>query len=286
MIAAGIPAIFSDNPILLCLAGYVVMRVAMAAFWFAAAAGDPQRRKTALSYGVGILVMQCFWIAAVLLVDPQSNLYPLLIAVAIIGELAVPALAEYRFGDTLWHRHHIIERYGLLNIIVLGECFLAIVAMLARDDYGSPAVGHSIFFAVAAAVITFSMWGLYFTDEDHLQDAAMRRAFFWGYSHFVIFATGAATGAGFAVVHEVMTGHAKISAFSASMSVAIPAALYMFMIWLVRDRFTPAHWRKIAIPVGALAVALVPLAIHEALPAIAAIMLVTAVIRRGFKELG
>ena len=38
----------------------------------------------------------------------------------------MPVWAE-RVGTTPWHRHHIVERYGLMNIIVLGETLLAAV---------------------------------------------------------------------------------------------------------------------------------------------------------------
>lgn len=135
-IAAGIPAVFASQPIYLCLLGFVIMRVAMALFWFGAAAGDPEHRKTAITYGVGILTMQLFWIWLVLTIPPIDALYAPLFLVGVAGELAVPAIAESLHGVTTWHRHHIVERYGLLNIIVLGECFLAIVAMLALNDDG------------------------------------------------------------------------------------------------------------------------------------------------------
>ncbi|RPI34355.1 MAG: hypothetical protein EHM67_14595, partial [Hyphomicrobiaceae bacterium] len=36
-------------------------------------------------------------------------------------ELGGPVLAKHRAGGSLWHPHHIAERYGLLLIITLGE---------------------------------------------------------------------------------------------------------------------------------------------------------------------
>lgn len=153
-IAAGIPAVFTGEPIYLCLTGFVIMRIAMALLWFGAAKGDPSHRKTALSYGFGIVGLQLYWVWLVFSLEPSSIAYAALFLLGIFGELAVPAISEARHGVTTWHRHHMIERYGLLNIIVLGECFLAIAAMLAFGDEGSVADMHALLTAMAAAIIT------------------------------------------------------------------------------------------------------------------------------------
>ncbi|HXV22933.1 MAG TPA: low temperature requirement protein A, partial [Alphaproteobacteria bacterium] len=278
-IAAGVPAVFSGRPIVLVLLGFVIMRLAMALFWLGAARGDPARRKTALGYATGIVLMQVYWVALVLFQPPSAPSYPLLMVLGVAGELAVPAVSE-RFGVTTWHRHHIIERYGLMNIIVLGECFLAIVMMLRLDETGTPAGAHGILTAVTSAVITFSLWGLYFTREDHLADDELRRALIWGYGHFAIFAAGAATGAGFAVFHEVATGRAEIGMRTASFVIAVPVAIYVAALWAVRDRFCLVGWRLAILPVAALVVLLAPVLVAEALVPIAALLVVATILRR------
>lgn len=280
MIAAGIPAVFAGDPIYLSLAGFVVMRVAMALFWFGAASGDRSHRKTALSYGFGILLLQCFWVWLVFSVPPGSALYSTLFVVGVLGELAVPAYSEGRHGVTTWHRHHIIERYGLLNIIVLGECFLAIAAMLATGESGAPAPNHAILTAISAAAVTFSLWGIYFTSEDHLIDSDLRRALPWGYGHLIVFAAGAATGAGFAVFHEVATAHAEIGLEAASMAIAIPVAIYLLALWVIRDRFYFTGWRGLVLPTGAALAIAAPLLFGEALFEIALVSMATAALRR------
>ena len=280
MIAAGIPAVFAHQPIYLCMFGFVVMRVAMALFWFGAASGDPPHRKTALSYGVGILMMQVYWIVFVFSIPPTDSLYGPMLLLGMAGELAVPAIAEMRYGVTTWHRHHIIERYGLLNIIVLGECFLAIAAMLATGDDGAPNNAHGILTAVTAAAVTFSMWALYFTREEHLETDAVSRALLWGYGHFAIFASAAATGAGMAVFHDVASGHAEIGFRSASLAIAVPLSIYLFMLWLIRDRFCVAGWRAAILPVTALIVVALPFAVAEALIPIAVVVVIAATLRR------
>ncbi|MFV0296945.1 MAG: low temperature requirement protein A, partial [Hyphomicrobiaceae bacterium] len=195
ILAAGIGAVFAHERIWLALLGFIIMRLGMAVFWLAAAKGDPERRKTSLRYAAGIAVMQVYWFIIISAVPPASALYLPLFVLGAIGELAVPALAEVH-GSTTWHREHIVERYGLLNIIVLGECFLAIVAMIQIPAGTSWPDANLMWLAVLAAIITFSLWGLYFTDEEHLASDELRHALLWGYGHFTLFAAGAATGAG------------------------------------------------------------------------------------------
>ena len=278
-IAAGIPAVFAGEPIRLSLIGFVIMRAAMAALWFGAAVGDPSHRKTALVYAVGILAMQVFWILLILVLPPESPAYAALFLAGLMGELAVPAIAEFRHGATTWHRHHIVERYGLLNIIVLGECFLAVAAMLARDR-GEPAGAHEFLMAISSALIAFSLWALYFTDEEHLETDALPRALLWGYGHFAVFAAGAATGAGLSVFHEVATGHGAIGYRAAGWAVAIPVAIYLATLWAVRDRFCMKGWRRWILPVGALAIALAPAVFAEALVPVAGLAAAAAATRR------
>jgi low temperature requirement protein LtrA len=153
----------------------------------------------------------------------------------VLIELAVPLLAE-RHGSTSWHRHHIIERYGLLNIIVLGETLLA-GSMALGEITGDHFDIALVYMALSALVILFSMWWLYFSKEDHLQEQRSELAFTWGYGHLLIYASGAAVGAGFAVLVDIITHQSKVSMLVGHYTVAVSVALYMFGLWFVRDRF-------------------------------------------------
>ncbi|MDZ7901776.1 MAG: low temperature requirement protein A [Rheinheimera sp.] len=103
----------------------------MVLLWLRASKRHPELKATTRTYAVGLSLVQCYWVA-LLFVQPLT-LTPLLLLFGLGAafELAVPALAE-RKGVTPWHRHHMMERYGLLNLIVLGETLLA----------GSMAIGH------------------------------------------------------------------------------------------------------------------------------------------------
>ena len=283
ILAAGIGAVFNNERIWLALLGFVVMRIGMALFWLGAARGDPRHRSTALRYAGGIAGMQLYWIALVVLVPPTSALYMPLFIVGVAGELSVPVLAE-RHGVTTWHRHHMIERYGLLNIIVLGETFLAITAMIQLDQGAAFPDAHFLWLAVLSATIAFSLWTLYFTDEDHLASQTLGHALLWGYGHFALFAAGAATGSGMLVMLRVLDHTAHVGPEIGSLAMAIPIAIYLATLWMIRDRVChDGAGRWLLLLVAAL-ILLVALTAALALELIVAILVTAAFVRRGLSR--
>ena len=240
ILAAGIPRFYSGPDLTLGVIGYIVMRIGMIALWLIAAARDPAHAPTARKYAVGIALAQVYWTGLLLAGPADPAAFTLLFALGAALELAVPAVAE-RGGMTPWHRHHIMERYGLLNIIVLGEVLLAGSMALggAADRLGL--TEPLVHVALAALVVAGSMWWLYFSPDEHLRaGTGLRRALQWGYGHFAIFASGAAVGAGFAVLADILAGHGEASLRDGDLAVAIPLAVYMAMLWLVRDRYNLA----------------------------------------------
>jgi low temperature requirement protein LtrA len=205
---------------------------------------------------------------------PPASFYSLYV-LGVALELMVPVMAE-RHGMTPWHRNHIIERYGLLNIIVLGETLLAgsIALSVANGDHFDIRLLHT---ALAALVILFSLWWVYFAREDHLMDERMCMAFTWGYGHFLIYMAGAAIGAGFAVLVDIVSGHAEVPLLVGDYAVAVPVALYMLGLWFVRDRFTQHCWTTFVLPVFAVLVLIAPPFL--ALDGVAALTLLSVVVR-------
>ena len=275
IMAAGIGALFKGLDLRLVVIGYVIMRLAMVWLWLRAARGDPARAAAARTYALGITLAQAYWIGIYLLGLPEAATIALFfLGVAI--ELAVPAMAERR-SPTPWHRHHIIERYGLLNIIVLGETLLA-ASIALRDGMGGETDAALVGYALCGAVIVFAMWWLYFAREEHLETSDLSRALLWGYGHYAIFAAGAAVGAGIAVEIEVATHHAHTTARAAHLSVAIPLAVYILGLWLIRDRYH-AHLKSVWIlPLGA-AILVAVAAISTGLATIAILTVAIVVIR-------
>lgn len=277
VVAAGIPSIFETEPdFTMVIVGYVVMRMAMVVLWLRAGCADTAHRRTALAYAIGIALVQVYWVVF-LLVQPLSG--PLGYGMWLVGfvlELSVPAVAEPLSETTPWHRHHIMERYGLLTIIVLGETLLSgSMALRETAEHFDIMLIHT---ALSALVIVFALWWVYFAHGDHLSDRRLQRSFIWGYGHFVVFAAGAAVGAGFGVLVDVITGHSKVSLLVGDYAVAIPVAVFLAGLWLVRDQFVCKGKAKLILPVCAVIVLLAPF-IGLGLEGVAAATALSAVLR-------
>ncbi|WP_219825744.1 low temperature requirement protein A [Nonomuraea typhae] len=281
VLAAGVPRAFTERDITLFLVGYVIMRLAMASQWLRAAAGHPEGRRTALRYAAGIGAAQVAW-AILLLFVPREWLLAGFVVCALI-ELAVPVWAESA-GRTPWHAHHIAERYGLFTLIMMGENILA--ATIAVQEAGSergiePGL---ILLSVSALVIVFALWWIYFAPPAAELLTSNRQAIPWGYGHFLIFAAVGAVSSGVEVAVDQLTGKAHLSAAGVGYTIAVPVAVFLFMVWLLHirpHRYGPAD--TAAVLCATLLVLLAPLTPAPA-PVIAgvtaALVVITEVTRK------
>ncbi|TDC37133.1 low temperature requirement protein A [Micromonospora sp. 15K316] len=252
ILASGVPRAFAEGDFTTITLGYVVMRLATIVQWTRAAAGDPAHRPAALRYAGGVFVVQVGWLLRLALPDGWQIASFLVLVVA---ELLVPAVAE-RPGMTPWHPRHIVERYGLFTLIVLGEVVLVTsVAIQTGLDAGEH---HLWSLATAGTVIVFALWWLYFDRPVEIA-SELRRALFWGYGHYLIFASVAAVGAGLAVEVDHERDGAHISNLTAGYAVAVPVAVYVVTLWALHVRRRRHGWLTAAFLATAALVLLTPL---------------------------
>lgn len=227
IMAAGVPEAMNDNRYPIVIAGYMVMRLALVVQWLRAAAGDPQRRATALTYAAGIAVVQVWWSLNLFVPDEWTGVVYI---VGVLGELAVPALAE-RKAITPWHPHHITERFGLFTLIVLGESILA----SSNSIIEGIDVGESTFalprLAISGFAIVAAMWWLYFAYPQRGHLRTFRMTFRWAYTHYFIFASAAAVSAGIEVAVDYNTDHTSLSAAKAAAALCVPVAIFIMAVW-------------------------------------------------------
>ncbi|HKA02795.1 MAG TPA: low temperature requirement protein A, partial [Acidimicrobiales bacterium] len=227
-----------------------------------AARDDPEHRATDVRYAVGVGVCMIAWGLRLLLPDGWATAA---FAGLVVVELLVPVWAE-RAGATTWHARHIVERYSLFTLIVLGESVLSATRAFQQALDAGQALSGLIGIAVGGLLIVFSMWWLYFAQpaEDLVERArddfgttSSHQSFVWGYGHYVVFASAAAVGAGIAVAVDEAGHHAEISSRGATLTVAIPAALFLLSVWALH-RGTPSrtHIRRAIPPVALLLVVL------------------------------
>lgn len=256
VVALGLPDLFEsldhgeaiDNRVMVL--GYIVMRVALVLQWLRAARQDPERRPIALTYAGFIVVAQLGWIVVAF---TQMELLGTLGLAALLWavELAGPIVAEgkgmrLRIGTTPWHPHHIVERYGLLTIIALGEGVFGTIAATQAVIHERGWSGDVIVLVVAGIGLTFGLWWAYFTlPAAQILHRHPDRAFPWGYGHMLIFASIAATGSGLHVVGYLFEELSHIGEVGSVLAVAIPVAIFMLTLfamhgWLLRA-FDPFH---------------------------------------------
>ena len=254
ILAAGVPRAFEDQNYSIVTLGYVVMRTALVSLWLRAAHDEPEQSATSKRYAVGISVCMLGWLG--LLVVPQG-IHTVGFLFMVLAELSIPAWAE-RSGATSWHPGHIAERYGLFTLIVLGEAVAATTAAYQSAFSQVDISPKLVSILIGGPLIIFSMWWLYFVKSAARFLTDSRRAFVWGYGHYLIFGSAAAVGAGIAAnlanlaevnepVLEVTTHlateqtaqmHAAIG-----LSLTIPVAIFTMTVFLLhlsphrRDRF-------------------------------------------------
>ena len=240
--AAGVAHIFDTLDTSMGLIGWIIMRLGMILLWLRVAVDVPGSRRMALRYACGYFLAQALWVLLYFSVGAQEHLF-LLWGVGVFAvELLVPYVADP--GNTLpWHRHHIIERFGLLNIIVLGEALLSISLTLAPlyvDGFNAGLIST----AVAGTAIIFVLWWLYFMESEHLVTRDFPGAILWGYGHVFIFGAGAVLAAGLGARMDLLTHHSEAAPGVAAAYVNAAIAVYLAMLWLVRDRCHDLGWRK------------------------------------------
>ncbi|MEU8434253.1 low temperature requirement protein A [Streptomyces sp. NPDC029216] len=250
--AAGVSRAFDRNDWTVAVIGYLIMRVALTAQWVRAAAGESGAARTAaLKYAAGLLLCQAGWVALLFAPDGWKRW---LFVLLVVAELLVPVVAESGH-QTPWHAHHIVERYGLFTIIVLGETIAAstVAVKSALDEH--EALGVLLPIAAGGLLIVFAAWWIYFAVPMHERLSSNREAIPWGYGHLMIFGSGAAIGAGIEVAVEQAVGKAHISQVAASAAVTVPTALFLLMVWLLHSRhFKRGLAQQLVLPLSAVAI--------------------------------
>jgi len=232
--AAGISDTFERDSFVLPVVGYVIMRIALVFQWLRAARSDPDRRSVCLRYAAGITSVQVLWVLFLLL--PSELAVPGFL-VLVLAEISVPVIAE-RSLATPWHPHHIAERYGLFFIIVLGETILSTTVAIQQARAGEHPALRVGYVVAGGILIVFSLWWIYFARNTgellargYGEDG--RESYFFGFGHYVVFASGAALGAGLAVRVDYWTHEGHASSLVSAALVTVPTATLLAAIWLI-----------------------------------------------------
>ncbi|MET3963933.1 low temperature requirement protein LtrA [Marmoricola sp. OAE513] len=230
VLATGIPDIFEDDPdFKVVVTGYLVMRAALIPMWLRVARDHPQARRIALRYAAGIAVVQVLWVARLLVHDEALGLVTF-VALA-LAEMAIPYVAENSGGEsTPWHVEHIVERFELFTIIVLGEVILATTQAISasRGKHGFSAdLGMVI---AGGLLLVLSLWWVYFK-RPMVDCIHGRNGFLFGYAHYFLLGGIAAVGAALAANVDVVQHEAHgITHRQAVLCLAVAVVVYLLAL--------------------------------------------------------
>ncbi len=275
IMAAGIYRFFATSDIDAIVLGFVIMRLAMVCLWLRAAKADSDRRLTAIRYAAGISLVQIYWLGLMLAQPLPGYVMVTFYVIGALSELAVPAYAE-SYNATTWHHHHLIERYGLMNIIVLGETLLASELAFQRVD--SSNIGYELIrVAISSLVIVFALWRVYFSKEEQICQKRSSLAWLWGYGHLLIYMAGASVGAGIATLVDSISSHSETLEQVALYCVGIAISGYLFGLWAVRDQFVMTGLKRHTLLLLSILIVLAPLLVP--LEGVAILLVVGVVVR-------
>lgn len=265
VLAVGINDIFKPQPsIMVAFIGFIIMRLALISQWLRAAKQHPERRKTCMAYAIGTTLAQVGWVLTLVL----SGYLQLMAFALMVGvEAAVPYIAE-RQGQTPWRPHHIAERYGLLVIIVLGECITGIINIVSETAHDGLDTWITTTFPVivSALSIVFSMWWTYFKlPLGELLEHHRNKAFTFGYIHYFVFASLAALGAGLGLLANYMTDESNmLLAQTVLFTIATACGLYLLLISIINMLLFKQRWASLKLLAIAIITPAIPMGLFLA----------------------
>jgi low temperature requirement protein LtrA len=175
-LAINIPTAFAPGVSGFALA-YVGVRIVLVLLFLQVPNRAGHARPLARHYAIGFSLSALIWLVAAFV--PMPLRYGLWIVGMLVDFLVPLNPATRRHVNRLPPgSHHMMERFALFTMIVLGESFVKVVGSLA----GGPVAWSTLIFGALGLAIAGSLWWLYF---DNIPEATIRdgRAFTWIYAH-------------------------------------------------------------------------------------------------------
>jgi len=230
VLSAGIPRIFQDDPdFTIPVIGYLIMRAALIPMWLRVAHDHAPVRTTALRYAAGVSFVQILWVGRLWVHDDTLELLTFVVLAVI--EMAIPYWAENGSGEsTPWHVQHIVERFQLFTIIVLGEVILATTQAISATLDGHGLSPDLTMLIAGGLLLVLSLWWIYFK-RSLVECIRERNGFLFGYAHYFLLGSVAAIGAALATCVDIVEGHTHgISHQTAALCLAAPVAVYLLAL--------------------------------------------------------
>jgi low temperature requirement protein LtrA len=182
---------------------------------------------------IGVMALSAMiWLSSVFFVG-NARLAIWAVAIAVeLGNSLVPstrkrmAVIPLQFG-------HLIERFGLFTIIVLGETVLAVVIGVAHAHW----VASAVVFAAIGLTMSFSLWWIYFevVTGEPLRKLGGFRPIVWVYAHAPLVMGITALGVGIEIAVFTEFGHRLETRDAAVLAGSLAIALLAIAILLAAE---------------------------------------------------
>ncbi len=165
--------------------GYVLVRFVLILMYIRSYSAHPESKSFSVQYMIGFAGGIAIWLGSLLL--PAEYHW--------VGWLVAIAFEIVFFGNSKmiqqllkWgaDAHHMVERFGIFIIIVLGEAFVKVL----DDAQGAVLGGEQVLFSVSGLGILCALWWLYFSDTaGKLYDLSSNlKPLAWSYGHLFLVA--------------------------------------------------------------------------------------------------
>jgi low temperature requirement protein LtrA len=237
-LAAGVPQL-AQLDFRIGVISYVVMRLAYVTQWARVLrTQDPKWRPVAIKIIVLTTINQAGWVLFLLV--PLEWRIPVFIAWFAV-DIATPFLSGWdaRMGG---HRGHIVERYGLFTLIVLGESIAAATVAVGQAINADFTALPLLVLAGGGLMVVFSLWWIYFDFSTGRAPALGRGSqLLWGYGHYFLFAAIAAVGAGLALSVEWLTDREHVALPESGVAMVVGAAVAAFLLTIALIESAAEH---------------------------------------------
>jgi low temperature requirement protein LtrA len=224
-------------------------------------------------YLVAFSIGASLWLVSVFVPEPARYV---LWGVALVIELSAPWVGRHQIARAPIHASHLVERFGLFTLIVLGESVISVAQGAADVDWTAATVAA----AVGGFVAVACLWWLYF---DRIDDGTIRsvlQGLVWNYAHLPLLAglVSVAVGTEYAVIESAAGQLERATALALGAGTALYLLATVVIGLAVRRTTDRVRWPALGAAALALAIGLVwPLGLPVGLLVVLDLMLVALV---------
>ena len=171
--------------------GYVLVRVIMIVMYIRVYRAYPDTQVFTARYMIGFGGGIAIWLGS-LLFPVEYHWVAWLVAIVFEALFfGAPRMVE-ELAKWTADSHHLVERFGIFTIIVLGEAFVKVL----DDAQGTILGGEQILFGGAGLVVLYALWWLYFADTagELPDEGSSTKLLSWSYGHLFLAASLVAFG--------------------------------------------------------------------------------------------